>query len=112
MTMPFCKKHPNVRLRKLVGCVLCGTPPPVATPIAWVPIHPRIGPLWANTITSMESDHPRSYEMMPLYAGPSVETPAPPRPLICTDCGWEITLGSHGGDCPQRAAVSEVSSRG
>lgn len=45
--------------------------PPVridlSKPVAWVPIHPHSGPLWANVVTTMEQDRP-SYPLMPLYA--------------------------------------------
>lgn len=35
--------------------------------VAWVPLHPTQGPLWANTISSLDADRP-SYPLMPLYA--------------------------------------------
>jgi hypothetical protein len=54
---------------------------PVA-PAAYVPVHPINGPLWANTIASLDSDHPRSYELMPLYTRPS----QPPTAYQCV-CG-------------------------
>lgn len=37
--------------------------------VAYVPIHPRQGPLWANTVTSLDQDRP-SYPVMKLYASP------------------------------------------
>lgn len=45
-----------------------------AQPVAWVPLHPRLGPLWASTIGSLDSDHPKNYALMPLYAS----VPVPP----------------------------------
>lgn len=45
--------------------------PEVDAPVAYVPIHPRNGPLWANTVPTLESDRPANYEVMPLYAHPS-----------------------------------------
>jgi hypothetical protein len=42
--------------------------PPVPEPVAWVPVHPKSGPLWANTVASMDSDRPQHYPLMPLYS--------------------------------------------
>jgi hypothetical protein len=39
-------------------------------PVAYVPIHPRIGPLWASTIESKSGDYPQHYELKPLYFAP------------------------------------------
>jgi len=47
-------------------------------PAAFVPVHPRTGPLWANTITSKDQDHPR-YPLMEVYTRP----PAPAQPVSC-----------------------------
>lgn len=44
--------------------------PAEAQPVAYVPVHPRNGPLWAHTVPTMESDRPASYPVMPLYAAP------------------------------------------
>lgn len=44
-------------------------------PVAWVPVHPRTGPLWANTITSIDADRP-SYPLMPLYGSPPEPSPS------------------------------------
>ncbi|MBN3761160.1 hypothetical protein [Burkholderia sp. Ac-20365] len=42
---------------------------PMTEPIAHVPVHPRTGPLWANTVESLEKgDRPKSYPTLPLYA--------------------------------------------
>ncbi|MDB5541461.1 MAG: hypothetical protein JWQ89_3188, partial [Devosia sp.] len=43
-------------------------------PVAYVPIHPRTGPLWANTIEAERKDtgDSPSYARMALYAAPSV----------------------------------------
>ena len=35
-------------------------------PVAFVPIHPRNGPLWASTIPSLDRDYPANYELRPL----------------------------------------------
>lgn len=40
-------------------------------PVAYVPIHPRTGPLWANTIPTLESERPAHYPLMALYAEPA-----------------------------------------
>lgn len=37
-------------------------------PVAYVPIHPRYGPLWANTVPTLESERPSHYPVMALYA--------------------------------------------
>lgn len=29
-------------------------------------------------------------------------------PVICPECGWEVSAGSHGSDCSQRRSVSET----
>lgn len=39
-------------------------------PAAFVPVHPRNGPLWANAITSKDQDHPR-YPLMEVYTRPT-----------------------------------------
>ena len=39
-------------------------------PIAWVPVHPRIGPLWAMTTDAPDPERLPSYPLMPLYAHP------------------------------------------
>lgn len=40
-------------------------------PVALVPVHPRLGPLWANTVSSAAPDNvPASYPLMNLYAAP------------------------------------------
>lgn len=49
------------------------SPAPVESgkvPVAWVPVHPRTGPLWANTVASLDADRPASYPVMPLYSAP------------------------------------------
>jgi hypothetical protein len=40
-------------------------------PVAYVPIHPRTGPLWANTVPTLESERPSHYPVMALYAAPA-----------------------------------------
>lgn len=39
-----------------------------ATPVAYVPIHPRTGALWANTVPSLASERPAHYPVMALYS--------------------------------------------
>lgn len=49
-------------------------PADVREPDAYVPIHPRNGPLWANTVTSLDTDRPKSYPVQPVYlVAPAVE---------------------------------------
>ncbi|ACC71097.1 hypothetical protein PPMP20_04250 [Paraburkholderia phymatum] len=36
-------------------------------PVAYVPIHPKNGPLWANTVPTLDSDRPKHYETRALY---------------------------------------------
>jgi hypothetical protein len=45
--------------------------------VAYVPVHPRCGPLWANCIASPDSPHPQHYPLKPLY-----ERPAQPPSLL------------------------------
>lgn len=40
-------------------------------PVAYVPIHPRLGPLWPNTVPTLECDRPAHYPTKPLYFGPT-----------------------------------------
>lgn len=52
-------------------------PEPCGEPVAWVPVHPRNGPLWANCIPTKDSPHPAHYPLKPLY-----ERPAQPPALL------------------------------
>lgn len=36
-------------------------------PVAWVPIHPRTGPLWSMTTGSPDPERLPHYPLMPLY---------------------------------------------
>lgn len=36
-------------------------------PVAYVPIHPRLGPLWPNTIPTKDCEHPAHYPLRPVY---------------------------------------------
>ncbi|KWB89891.1 hypothetical protein [Burkholderia ubonensis] len=38
-------------------------------PDAYVPIHPRNGPLWASTVTSLDADRPASFPVRGVYLG-------------------------------------------
>lgn len=66
------------------ACTVCGKTPPfdggtrcqrldcglvnwANEPVAFVPIHPKTGPLWANTVPSLDCDRPQHYDVMPLY---------------------------------------------
>ncbi|KGS79537.1 hypothetical protein [Burkholderia pseudomallei] len=40
-------------------------------PDAYVPIHPRNGPLWASAVTSLDADRPKSYPVQAVYLGAS-----------------------------------------
>ena len=44
-----------------------------APPVAWVPVHPLEGPLWANTTASPDRERLPSYPLMALYASPKDE---------------------------------------
>lgn len=57
------REQARAQLRSLDRCA----------PAAYVPIHPRNGPLWASTIPSLDRDHP-SYEMRPVYFAPQRST--------------------------------------
>lgn len=52
--------------------------------VAYVPIHPRNGPLWANTVPTLESERPSHYPTVPLYT-----RPAPP----AVPDGWKLVPG-------------------
>lgn len=58
-----------------------------ATPAAWVPIHPRNGPLWANAITSLDADHPAHYELMPVYTVPPSATTRSDGVMLTVEAG-------------------------
>jgi hypothetical protein len=38
--------------------------------VAYVPVHPRNGPLWANTVPSMSNDRPQHYPVRTLFFHP------------------------------------------
>ena len=40
-------------------------------PVAWVPIHPRTGPLWSMTTGSPDPERLPHYPLMPLYTCPA-----------------------------------------
>ncbi|MFL9904601.1 hypothetical protein PQR71_41820, partial [Paraburkholderia fungorum] len=44
-------------------------------PVAYVPVHPRSGPLWANTVPTLDADRPRHYEVRPVYFAPQPSQP-------------------------------------
>jgi hypothetical protein len=58
-----------------------------AKPVAWVPLHPRTGPLWANTTANLELDRP-IYPLMALYASPLPADATGPYGdgSMCQDC--------------------------
>jgi hypothetical protein len=96
-------------------------------PDAYVPIHPRSGPLWANTVPTLESDHPTHYEMRPVYfaAAPAAPAVAPARDELasmtrmfhaaCADLGAiNEALGldpNDGGAAPIIAAIQALQGR-
>lgn len=50
---------------------------PAAQPVAWVPIHPRTGPLWAMTTDKPDPERlPGSYPLRPLAFADGVNVPA------------------------------------
>ncbi|WP_244103967.1 hypothetical protein [Burkholderia gladioli] len=51
------------------GLTPASTPAEAREPDAYVPIHPRNGPLWASTVTSLDADRPKSYPVKPVYLG-------------------------------------------
>lgn len=56
------------------------TPPAVQQPLAFVPVHPREGPLWSDTFDAARDareSRPRSYPLMPLYACPHAAAVSP-----------------------------------
>ncbi|BEH27421.1 hypothetical protein [Burkholderia pseudomallei] len=46
-------------------------PAEMRKPDAYVPIHPRNGPLWASAVTSLDADRPKSYPVQAVYLGAS-----------------------------------------
>lgn len=64
-----------VRIAKNIRALKAGTlhdvsaPADAREPDAYVPIHPRNGPLWASTVTSLDADRPKSYPVKPVYLG-------------------------------------------
>lgn len=49
---------------------LCSVSPPSPEPVAWVPVHPRTGPLWSMTMKTENRDVLPHYDLMPLYVQP------------------------------------------
>ena len=43
-------------------------------PVAWVPIHPRTGPLWSMTTGSPDEERLPHYPLKPLYTRPAPDT--------------------------------------
>lgn len=50
--------------------------PAEAQPVAYVPVHPRSGPLWAMTTNDPHPERLPSYPLMPLYAAPVAQPQA------------------------------------
>jgi hypothetical protein len=40
--------------------------------VAYVPVHPRNGPLWANTVPSLDNDRPQHYPVRELFFHPPI----------------------------------------
>ncbi len=55
-------------------------------PVAWVPIHPRTGPLWSMTTGSPDEERLPHYPLKPLYTRPA--TPAA-KPCRCAEAVGE-----------------------
>lgn len=52
-------------------------PAAAQAPVAHVPVHPRLGPLWTDTLpVGADFTRAKSYPMMPLYAAPVAAAPA------------------------------------
>ena len=54
------------KARSAIDAHLSG-PQAEAQPVAWVPVHPREGPLWANTTADPDRERLPSYPLMALY---------------------------------------------
>lgn len=65
-----CAGQPESHHSEVIPLYLAAHPAPTDEPVAFVPVHPRTGPLWANTIPSLDNDRPR-YPVMNLYAHPA-----------------------------------------
>ena len=57
----------TVRLWNRVTAFYASEPQAEAQPVAWVPVHPREGPLWANTTADPDRERLPSYPLMALY---------------------------------------------
>ena len=57
------------------ACAALAAPQP--EPVAWVPVHPRSGPLWAMTTDKPDAERLPSYPLMPVYAAAPPAAPAP-----------------------------------
>jgi hypothetical protein len=57
---------------------------------AYVPIHPKLGPLWANTVTTLDADHPAHYAMRPVYLAFRNGDGAPPSLLAADHRGMRV----------------------
>lgn len=66
-----------------------------AEPVAWVPMHPRFGALWAmTTATPSEERLPSHYPLSPLYTRPATPAAKPCRCAeVLADCA--TTLESY-----------------
>lgn len=89
-----------------VGAAWCGwynrpyyatqEPQAAAEPVAFVPVHPRLGPLWCETFSGAEDKteaRPKSYPLLPLYIAPqaAVEPQAAQVESGCA-CRWNTKL--------------------
>jgi len=65
-------------------------------PIAWVPVHPRIGPLWAMTTDAPDPERLPSYPLMPLYAHPPRrEWVGLTEPELHEECDWPVCVWTY-----------------
>lgn len=59
-------------------------------PVAWVPVHPRFGALWAmTTATPSEERLPSHYPLSPLYASSAPDALAQAREVL-SDCATTL----------------------
>ena len=65
--------------------------PQQAEPVAWVPVHPKHGRLWANTVPSLDNDRPQHYPVDPLFLRPP---PAPQQAEPVAQIGWADEFGN------------------
>ncbi|WP_232355981.1 hypothetical protein [Burkholderia vietnamiensis] len=76
-----------------IAAILSRSPAMAAEAVAHVPIHPKRGPLWANTVATLDADRPAYYPTRALYFAPPPAQAAMP---VLTDAMRAVITNESG----------------